>query len=217
MMSNSSHKTELLRQGQAWHIARRWQEFDGEARSALLRVILVTIFYGIQLIHHGSIDQPTEVDRVFHRAVTLAAAAWLLISMGVFISLKGGFLPVLLKYLTTTIDFALVTVLAWLGHGTSSPLITALFLVLVLSALRFSLPLVWYATALSLGCYMILVAYSDSSWFDSNHATPVIQQAITLCSLASTGVVLGQILRASRAMSDTYHGRLERERAEVTP
>ena len=37
-------------------------------------------------------------------------------SLAVFVALKGGFMPPILKYITTTIDLALVTTLAWLGQ-----------------------------------------------------------------------------------------------------
>lgn len=40
--------------------------------------------------------------------------------------------------------------------------------------------------------FALPVAAVDANWFDSKHSTPVLTQAITLCSLAATGVVLGQ-------------------------
>lgn len=44
--------------------------------------------------------------------------------------------------------------------------------------------------------YMLLVGSVEPSWFDATHTTPLLTLAITLCSLASTGIVLGQLVRA---------------------
>jgi len=199
----------------SWHIASRWQEFEGEMRAALLRSILVALFYAVQLVHFLSLQQIADSDRMFHRQVTFAAVAWLFLSLAVFIALKGGFMPPLLKYVTTAIDLALVTLLAWLGHGSYSPLVMALFLVLVLSAIRFRIGLIWFASLGAMTCYMILVASTDKTWFDTDHTTPVLTQAITLCSIGATGMVLGQIVRASRIMATAFLSRAEGDLSEV--
>ncbi len=199
----------------SWHIASRWQEYEGEMRSALLRSILVALFYAVQLVHFLSLQQIADSDRMFHRQVTFAAVAWLFLSLAVFIALKGGFMPPLLKYVTTAIDLALVTLLAWLGHGSSSPLVMALFLVLVLAAIRFRIGLIWFASLGAMTCYMILVASSDKTWFDTDHTTPILTQAITLCSIGATGMVLGQIVRASRNMATAFLSRAEGDLSEV--
>lgn len=201
----------------AWHIANRWQEFAGEMRSAVLRAVLVVVFYSIQLAHFCMMEQATDADRFFHRSVTFASAAWLMISMAVLIALRGGFMPPALKYIVTAMDLILVTLLAWLGHRAESPLVTALFLVVALSAIRFRIGLIWFATIGAMVCYLLLVGTSDPTWFDANHNTPLITQAITLCTLASTGIVLGQIVRSARSMTTTFSQRLGRQSLEVQP
>lgn len=199
----------------SWHIASRWQEFEGEIRSAILRAILVVVFYSIQLTHHLTLASVGDTDRTFHRQVTFAAIAWLFLSMSVLMALRGGFMPPLLKYVTTGIDLGLVTLLAWLSHGPSSPLVLAMFLVLAIASLRFRIGLIWFATLGAMTCYMLLVGSVDSHWFDSNHNTPVLTQAITLCSLASTGIVLGQIVRTPRRMADAFLERSDQMTTEV--
>lgn len=195
----------------SWHIASRWQEYDGELRSAVLRAILVVVYYSIQLTHHLMLNPIVEAERIFHRQVTMIVVAWLFLSLAVFISLKGGFMPPILKYISTAIDLALVIVLAWFGNGTSSPLLMALFLVLALAAMRFRIGLVGFATVGAMTGYMCLVGATDKIWFDADHHTPILTQSITLCSLASTGIVLGQIVRSSRTMADAYLARSDRE------
>ncbi len=191
-------------ESRSWHIASRWQEFEGEMRSAVLRSILVGSFYTIQLIHYLTLESVGDADRIFHRQVTFAAIAWLFLSMSVLIALRGGFMPPSLKYITTGIDLSLLTLLAWLSHGPNSPLVMALFLVQALASIRFRLGLIWFATLGAMTCYMLLVGSVDTVWFDSNHDTPVLTQAITLCSLASTGIVLGQLVRTPRRMAKAF-------------
>ena len=199
----------------SWHIASRWQEFEGEMRSAILRSILILVFYSIQLIHYLTLEAIADGDRIFHRQVTLASMAWLFLSMSVFISLRGGFMPPVLKYVVTSIDLGLVTMLAWLGHGPSSPLVMAMFLVLAIASLRFRIGLIWFATLGAMTCYMLLVGSVDATWFDKNHSTPILTQAITLCSLGSTGVVLGQLVRTPRRMADAFLARADFSQDEV--
>ena len=92
-MSNAKSKS--------WHIASRWQEFEGEMRSAVLRSMLIVVFYSIQLTYYLTLEAVGDSDRIFHRQVTFAAIAWLFLSMSVFIALRGGFMPPILKYIAT--------------------------------------------------------------------------------------------------------------------
>ncbi len=200
----------------SWHIASRWQEFEGEMRSAVLRALLVVVFYAIQLMHYLMLQAVAEPDRVFHRQVTMAAIGWLFLSISILIALRGGFMPPILKYISTAIDLSLVTMLAWLSHGPSSPLVLALFLVLAIAALRFRIGLIWFASIGAMASYMLLVGSVDTSWFDANHATPLLTQAITLCSIASTGIVLGQIVRTPRRMADAFLSRVGQDRKGET-
>ena len=200
----------------SWHIASRWQEFEGEMRSAVLRALLVVVFYAIQLVHYLTLQEVAEPDRVFHRQVTMAAIGWLFLSISILIALRGGFMPPILKYISTAIDLSLVTILAWLSHGPSSPLVLALFLVLALAALRFRIGLIWFATIGAMVSYMLLVGSVDTSWFDASHATPLLTQAITVCSIASTGIVLGQIVRTPRRMADAFLSRVGQDRKGET-
>ena len=199
----------------SWHIASRWQEFEGEMRSGVLRSILIVVFYSIQLTHYLTLEAVSDSDRIFHRQVTFTAIAWLFLSMSILIALRGGFMPPMLKYIATGIDLGLVTLLAWLSHGPNSPLVLAMFVVLAIASIRFRIGLVWFATLGAMTCYMLLVAAVDANWFDSKHSTPVLTQAITLCSLAATGVVLGQIVRTPRRMADAFLERAGQMKDEV--
>lgn len=202
-------------QDKSWYIASRWQELDGEMRTALLRGIMVIAFYSVQLINYGMTESIQEAGRTYHRQITMAALAWLCLSLAIFVTLKGSYFPSFLKYVSTTMDLAIIGVLAYLGNGAASPLVFTLFIVIVLSALRFSLGLVWYTTFVAMSVYMLLVGASDKRWFDVVHETPVLTQAILLLSLGSCGVICGQIVRATRRMAEEYQSRLDRMNAEA--
>ena len=177
--------------------------------------MLIVVFYSIQLTYYLTLEAVGDSDRIFHRQVTFAAIAWLFLSMSVFIALRGGFMPPILKYIATGIDLGLVTMLAWLGQGPNSPLVLAMFVILAIASIRFRIGLIWFATLGSMTCYMILVAAVDANWFDSQHSTPVLTQAITLCALGSTGVVLGQIVRTPRRMADAFLERADQMKDKV--
>lgn len=201
-------KSPTEEQSRSWFIASRWQEFEGEMRASVLRAAMVVGFYAVQLANYTTIKAVSAENQLYHRQVTFAALAWLFISLSVFVMLKGNFFPAVLKYVTTTFDIALIGVLAYFGQGASSPLIYTLFIVVVLAGLRFSLGLVWYSTILSMIVYMMLVGKSDETWFDSNHQTPVLTQAVALLALASVGIVVGQMVRSTRKMAEAYNSRL---------
>lgn len=193
---------------ETWYIAQRWQEFEAESRICLLRVLMVFLFYAAQLIHYSQWGNG-DVDRMFHRQATGIAAAWLFVSMGIAIALNRGFFPSWLKYAATLADLVLLSVLASLGHGPSSPLVLIYFVVIAITSLRFDLPILWCSVVGSITGYMLLVGKADTSWFDASHATPPIQQAITVLSMIGCGIALDQVLRSVRRFTREVESRTE--------
>ncbi len=197
----------------AWYVVSRWQQYAGEARANLLRVVALAAFYGVQLYHFLILEERSASAVQFHREATITLAAWSLVAVAVLICLRRGVLPAVLKYLSTAADIALLTVLARAGEGANGPLVHVYFLIMAMAALRFSLGLVWFATLASMTAYLALVGLADPGWFDAEHVTPVIDQLITLVSLALTGLVLGQIIRSVPTMAREFALR-DRQRSE---
>src|ERR1043166_3489938 len=87
-----------------WHIVGRWQEYEGEGRANLLRLIAVTAFYAVELAHyHGLQLRFFEIpgggsSRRFHIGVTMLVVVWAMLCLGVFLARRNGFLPAGLKY-----------------------------------------------------------------------------------------------------------------------
>lgn len=201
---------------QSWFIASRWQEYAGELRASLLRVVLLLAFYGLQLLNFWWFTKATEADRQFHEQVTYISLAWLLVTLGTLLALKNGFLPPILKYATTTCDLLLLTLIAALGNGPSSPIVLVYFIILVLAALRFRLGLIWFATLGAMTCYWVLVGRADPVWFDNVHTTSPITQLITLLTIGATGMTLGQMVRSTRQMANAFRQRSLDTQSEVT-
>jgi hypothetical protein len=187
-----------------WYIASRWQEYEGEGRTNLLRVLAIAAFYANHLLWYTRLEAPTAADTQFHRLATLIAAGWVFLSLAVLVALQRRFLPAALKYATTCIDLILLTALAWLGRGPESPLVHGYFLVIAAAALRFSLPLVWCSTLGGMFCYLVLIGAKDKTWFDPQHDTAVVEQLSMLLSLMWLGIAIGQVLRRVRNVAQEY-------------
>ena len=201
-----------------WFIVGRWQEFEGEARANLLRIIGIGAFYLVELAnYHGlrpgalELNRVEGVDRPFHQAVTALAVAWTLASLGVHFCLRRQIFPASLKYLSTAADVIFLTAILMLADGPRSVLVVGYFLVVALAALRFSLRLVWFATLGSMGGYLYLLGYAK--WFadpSRNLRIERYQQLIFLLALGLTGIVLGQVVRRVRRMAEEFANRVAR-------
>ena len=76
-----------------------------------------------------------------------------------------------------------------------------------LAALRFSLPLIWFATAGGMFGYLALLAHAK--WFAPEHQVPRYHEVMFLLALGLTGITLGQVLRRVRRMAEDYAARRE--------
>lgn len=202
-----------------WFIVARWQEFEGEATANLLRIVGIASFYAVELLNYhglrlGGLELPKlqGVDRRFHYAVTALAVAWSLASLGVLVCLRRRVFPVALKFVSTACDLVFLTAVLVIADGPRSPLVVGYFLIVVLSTLRFSLPLVRCATAGAMGGYLFVLGHAK--WFaDPERRLRVerYQQIIFLLALGLAGVVLGQVIRRLRPVAEDFAARILRQ------
>jgi hypothetical protein len=201
------------RPDQQWRIVGRWQEYEGELRANLLRIAGIGLFYVIELLNYyglslGPIEMPKVVGLPFHQSVTALAVAWTAVCLGVLLCLKMRVFPAGLKYFSTACDVLFLTGILMAADGPRSPLAIGYFLVIVVSTLRFSLPLVRFAALGSMAGYLWLLAYAR--WFtERDLRVPRYQQAIFLLGLALAGVVLGQAIRRVEGLARDYAARLD--------
>jgi hypothetical protein len=209
---------EPLDDEQAWYVATRWQQLDGEYRANHLRIISVVAFYAIHLVQYyhpfGLLHSAESPDGVFHFAATLIAAGWLSMAMAVDIMLRQRYFPPSIPFVTTGIDMLLLTSLLALGGGQTSPLVTGYFLVLILSMLRFHLPLIRSATAAALFCYLFLMAMGRWPQLFGDRVIGVVPryaQLMTLLAIAISGIMLGQAIRRFQQLAHYYALRRSRD------
>ncbi len=206
-----------------WFIVGRWQEVEGEARANLLRIIAIGVFYSIELLANSGyasawLQLGATVDLKAHQVITAVAVAWTLVALGVHVLLREQIFPPGLKYVTTTCDILLLTLMLMVAHGPRSAMVVGYFLIIVLSGLRFQLRLVWCATLGTMAAYLFLLGYAR--WFApeamrAGMLVPRYQQFIVLAALGLTGVMLGQIIRRVKSLAADYATRLERSKGQV--
>lgn len=192
---------------QQWFIVGRWQEYEGEGRANLMRIIGVGAFYCVELGNYWA----GVVDRPFHQAVTALALTWALVALGVLLCLAQHVFPALLKFLSTSADLVLLTTILVLADGPKSPLVVVYFLLIVLATLRFSLRLVWFTSIGSILGYTCLLGYA--SWFtERDIRVDRYHQVIVVLALGLTGIILGQVIRRVRKIAFEYAARVEANR-----
>jgi hypothetical protein len=196
-----------------WYILSRRQEYEGEARANLLRIVGIGAFYVVELLNYyglrlGPIEIPSIVDRPFHQAVTALAVAWTMVAMAVLLCLSHRVFPKYLKYLTTGADLVFLTCILMVADGPRSPLLVGYLLLIVLAGLRFNLLLVWFASAGAVAGYLFLLGYA--LWFTTRDiSAPRHHQVIFLLAIVLSGVILGQIIRRVKHLAEDYAARTE--------
>jgi len=216
MNSASQHNSPTA--DRQWFIVRRWQTYASELRVLLLRVVAVIVLYGCQVMHHLSLDEAGQVANLsFQRVATGAAVLLIVVSLLVLLLVLKRILPVWLPFATTIVDLLAIASLVGIAGGPMATSLTgAFYLVIAMAGLRFDLRLVWLATLGAMAAYLGTVGVVDDSWFDADHAVPVVQQGVALACLGGTGIVVGQIVRLARPLAQQYHDRLEQAEAKET-
>ncbi|MGI9430097.1 MAG: hypothetical protein ACR2NM_15665 [Bythopirellula sp.] len=199
----------------SWYVIQRWQQYEGEARANLLRIIAIGTFYLIHLWNYFSsqgklpdwgflqLAGAGEVERRFHLMVTFLALAWILMAAVVHLSLQDRVFPKWLPFASTLCDVLFLTSILTVASGPQSPLIVGYFLVIALAALRFDLQLVRVTTVAVMVGYLCVLGYAKwPATFGGdekmNATVPRYEQLIVLAALALTGIIVGQVVRRVR-------------------
>jgi hypothetical protein len=192
-------------------ILERWQAYEAESRANLLRITAIGAFYLVHLWSYFSsqgkvpnfgffqLADAGEISRQFHLQITLLTVAWAMLALGILVALQQRIFPLWLPYVTTACDIVLLTTVLCISSGARSPLVAGYFLILVMCALRLSLPLVRCATV---GCalgYLAVLGYSKWSPIANElraaQQVPRYHQVVVLLAIGLAGIMLGQIVR----------------------
>jgi hypothetical protein len=212
------HSANIDRQ---WFIVSRWQQYDGEMRANLLRIAGIATFYLIHLVnYHRWFGLPgiEGATPKFDEMVTSLAVAWVLTALAVQLALVRHVFPGAMKFVTTTVDIWLLTLVIGVCDGPQSPLVVGYFLILAVAALRFSLRLVWLATIECLAGYAALVIYAEH-FATRDKTVPRHAQMIFLAAILIAGVTMGAVVRRVRRLAFDFAQRVEdqQESPETPP
>lgn len=196
----------------AWHVVRRLQSYRGEERANVVRIGAIACFYAIELINrHGlnlgfiELERVSGVDDRFHAAMTALTAAWIVAAMGIVMLMRNQRFPPALKYVVTTVDVFLLTMMLMVADGPSSPLVVVYFLILAGSPLRFSLAHVRFTTAAVVVGY--IVTLGDAWMRRPNVRVARYEQLMMILAFVITGIALAELVRAVRAAAEGYADR----------
>ncbi|MBI3891435.1 MAG: hypothetical protein HY303_07880 [Candidatus Wallbacteria bacterium] len=196
-----------------WFIAGRWQEFEGEARANLFRVVTVCAFYLVELANYHGLDlgvvqmpKVASVDRPFHTAITALCVAWLAVAWVVSVCLRRQVFPASLKYASTACDAVLLTAMLLVADGPRSPLLIGYFVLVNLAGLRLNLQLIRFTTGVSMAGYLVLLG--NARWFHESLRVPRYHQVLFLLSLGLAGLFAAQAARRVKELAEDYAARV---------
>ena len=197
-----------------WEAARRWQQYEAELRVNLLRLGAIGSFYIVHLVHHLAaggkypalaalgLDSGAVLTGQTHAALTCVVLVWVMIALWIHRSLSWRVFPGWLMYASTVGDVILLTAVLVLTSGPTSPLIAGYFLIVMMSGLRFDLPLVRCATAATVVSYLVVLGCAKwpmgLSKLNALASIPRYQQLMVIAALLLAGVVVGQGVRQTR-------------------
>jgi hypothetical protein len=184
-----------------WADAQRLEGWAGEVRVNLVRLAAVLIFYGHHLVNvYLFRDQPGQ--SAYHAAVTALVLAWGALVLLVYFCLVRRWVPPALKYVVTAVDVVLITALLTLTRDPKTTLAVLYFLVIAAAALRWSLPLVYFATLGSIAGYLFFLGHVKF-WLqlpdDQRLSRP--NQVIFVLALGAAGILAGQVVRQVRRLA----------------
>lgn len=214
-----------LASDRAWNIAQRWQQYHGEARANLLRIVAIALFYSLHLWNYLAsqgrlpfasvlkLSEPGLIDRRFHLLATLLALAWAAVAAAVLLCLRNRVFPRWISAASTGVDVLMLTCVLGIANGPRSPLTVGYLLIILLAALRFSLPLVRFAAVASAAGYLAVLGVAKWPASFGREATvdlsvPRFEQLVMLAAIGLCGVFAGQVVRQSRQVAEEYAARL---------
>ena len=195
----------------AWEDTQRLESWAGETRLNLIRLVAIAVFYGRHLVEAMAATVGSPVRGTYHIQVTVLCLLWAGVAIGMYERLRRRRLTPGLKFFSTGLDAAMITVLCVLAGGPKTPLVLLLFPVIASAPLRLSLSLVYFATGCAIGGYLIVLAHY--AWyvvgFHKYYATPELriprsQEAIIVLALAASGVMAGQVVRQMKRIAGRY-------------
>ncbi len=193
--------------GPAWIAAQRVEEWAGEIRVNLIRIVAIVAFYGHHLLNYYLLRE--DLTPAYHFSVTGISVAWSAAALALQLALTRRWNPPWLTTGAVAFDALMATSLLVLSDGPRSPLVAILFLLVATAPLRLRLRVVWTATLLAILSYAIVCGHAR--WMRPEWRVPRRQQVIVAIALACGGFLAGQAVRQARRFARDYADRLRPE------
>lgn len=188
-----------------WLDARRIEEWAGEVRVNLIRLVAIVVLYAHHLVNvYLFRDDPSLAGR-YNLGVTALVLAWSAAVLVLHYCLTRRWVPPALKYVATGWDILLVTLLLMLTAEPKSWLAVLYLLVIAAAPLRLSLPLVYTATLGSIAAYLCLLWYLKYGLqLSDTQRLSRPNQVIFVLALGISGLLAGQMVRQVQRLMQGY-------------
>jgi len=195
---------------QDWDQSLRPEAWAGEIRVNLVRLAAIVLFYGRHLVEWFLAAPGTPIRGRYHLSVTGVVLLWTVLALLLHGWLSRRYFEPWMKYLAIAVDGLMITLLCILAGGPRTPLVLVNFGLLASSPLRLSIRAVYFATAVAMAGYLVLLGHY--AWYQIGfrryYATPELriprsEEIITLLAMLVCGLFAGQILRQVRRIAAT--------------
>lgn len=186
------------------HDSHRIEQWAGEARTNLVRLAAIVIFYGHHLINlYWFGDEASGGE--YHLQVSLLTVTWAALVAVLYLVLQRRYLPSWLPFVAMACDLVLATMLLGVVRDPKTTLAVVFFVIIASAPLRLSLPLVYFATLgamLGYGVFLWFVRY----WFEIPEPQRLSRphQIAFVLGLAVCGLLAGQSVRQGRRLLRGY-------------
>ena len=197
-------------QSQDWDQSLRPEAWAGEIRVNLIRLAAIVLFYGRHLIEWFLAAANAPIRGRYHLAVTGLVLLWTVLALLLHGWLSRRYFEPWMKYLAIAVDGLMITLLCILAGGPRTPLVLVYFGLIASSPLRLSIRAVYFATAVAMISYLILLGHY--AWYQIGfrryYATPELrlprsEEIITLLAMLVCGLFAGQVVRQIRRIAAT--------------
>ncbi|MCU0708471.1 MAG: hypothetical protein MUF23_09280 [Pirellula sp.] len=178
-----------------------WESWAGEVRINLIRMLAIAIFYSHHLIRVYLLkDTPSDI--AFEVRVTVLVLSYGVVVAALYYVLRLGFLHPWIKYLVTLWDVLMIAAFVVVMDTPQSVFLMLFLLPIAASALRLSLPLVYFSTISGAIAYLAILAHhawlvvgSEAYYGDATNRIPRSEQVVVLLVLLTAGLLAGQAVR----------------------
>jgi len=189
-----------------WKAAQRAEEWAGELRVNLIRLVAITCFYAHHLVNYYVRDLPNLTSQ-YHLIVSGIAVAWVGAALALHTQLIRRRNPSWAKYAAVAWDAFMTTSLLIFTDGPQSIFLVLLLLIIATASLRIHLRLVWVASLLAVLSYGVVCGHSR--WVRPDWRVPVHHHVVFLMALGTAGLLAGQAVRQTRRFAQDYRDRVK--------